>query len=78
MGKKKYAMFPSKDKIMEEYLRNAYLIDMGKKHMVKTRGEKWFNFFMWLPVVGNMVFLKEGKKAEKEQKALHAGKGKKK
>lgn len=35
--------------------------------VVRKKSERWFTFFMWLPVVGNIIFYIEGKRSVKKK-----------
>ena len=42
--------------------RERRLIVVGQKLMLERRGKKWVDFWMWIPIMGNYIFLKEARK----------------
>lgn len=45
-----------------------YYVNKGMEWVRNERGQKWVNFWMWVPVIGNWVFYREGKRDEKRKK----------
>tara|TARA_R100001132_G_scaffold20531_1_gene18119 strand:- start:83 stop:307 length:225 start_codon:yes stop_codon:yes gene_type:complete len=44
-----------------------YYVNKGMEWVRNERGQKWVNFWMWVPVIGNWVFYREGKRDEKRK-----------
>ena len=61
MSKKKF-----KQSVDGGYMGALDIIAMGKQRVL-DRSKRYYNFFSMLPVIGNIIFYREGKLALKEK-----------
>ena len=65
MGIRSFFKRPTLDDVAGSRFESAMLMDMGRER-VKRRSEKWYQFFSWMMLIGNIVFYLEGRKERKE------------